>query len=45
LVEQAGGMAIDGSNNILDIEPSELHQRLPFIAGNKKQVLEYFKEI
>ena len=30
IAEQAGGKASDGFNRILDIDPSELHQRIPF---------------
>jgi fructose-1,6-bisphosphatase I len=39
LVEQAGGLAIDGKNRILDIQPSSLHQRVPLIIGSKEDVL------
>ncbi len=38
IVEQAGGMATDGHRRILDIEPSELHQRTPVYLGSKNQV-------
>ncbi|HLV46911.1 MAG TPA: class 1 fructose-bisphosphatase [Flavobacterium sp.] len=38
IVEQAGGKATDGKNNILDIEPTELHQRVPFYAGSKNMI-------
>lgn len=34
IAEQAGGRASDGFNRILDIEPSELHQRVPFFCGS-----------
>jgi fructose-1,6-bisphosphatase I len=39
LVEQAGGLAIDGKNRILDIHPSNLHQRTPLIIGSEEDVL------
>ncbi len=39
LVEQAGGLAIDGKNRILDIHPSSLHQRTPLIIGSYEDVL------
>lgn len=39
VVEQAGGMAIDGKNRILDIEPVELHQRVPLFIGSKNDIL------
>ncbi|GAB1410039.1 class 1 fructose-bisphosphatase [Desulfovibrionales bacterium] len=38
IVEQAGGMAIDGHRRILDIEPSELHQRVPLFIGSRLDV-------
>jgi fructose-1,6-bisphosphatase I len=38
LAERAGGKASDGFNRILDIKPSELHQRVPFFCGNKDMV-------
>ncbi len=44
IIEQAGGLATDGINNILDIEPQELHQRTPLFIGSKTDVLKV-KEI
>lgn len=38
LTEQAGGKASDGFNRILDMQPKELHQRVPFFCGSKKMV-------
>lgn len=38
LVEQAGGAATDGINRILDIQPTELHERVPLFIGSKKDV-------
>jgi fructose-1,6-bisphosphatase I len=38
LVEQAGGMAIDGKQRIMDILPHSLHQRIPFYTGSKHMV-------
>ncbi|PWJ44320.1 class 1 fructose-bisphosphatase [Sediminitomix flava] len=38
LVEQAGGLATDGKQRILDIEPRTLHQRTPFYVGSPKMV-------
>lgn len=40
LAEQAGGAATDSVNAILDIVPSELHQRVPVIVGNKQLIEE-----
>ncbi len=39
LVEQAGGLAIDGTRRVLDIEPASLHQRTPLICGSREDVL------
>lgn len=38
LVEQAGGKATDGTNRIMDIQPTELHQRVPIFIGSKNMV-------
>ena len=38
IVEQAGGAAIDGAQRILDIQPTELHQRTPLYVGSKQDV-------
>jgi fructose-1,6-bisphosphatase I len=38
IVEQAGGYAIDGTQRILDVSPSELHQRTPLYIGSKNDV-------
>lgn len=38
LIEQAGGRASDGSRRIMEIKPNELHQRIPFFAGNTEMV-------
>ncbi|MBN6066264.1 class 1 fructose-bisphosphatase [Aggregatibacter actinomycetemcomitans] len=38
LAEQAGGVASDGYNRILDIQPSALHQRVPLFIGSKEMV-------
>ncbi len=40
VAEQAGGMAIDGTNRILDIVPTELHQRVPLFIGSSGDVSE-----
>ncbi len=48
VVEQAGGMAItDDGRSILDIEPKDLHQRVPLIIGSKEEVelaLQYYAD-
>jgi fructose-1,6-bisphosphatase I len=38
IAEQAGGSASDGHRRIMDIEPTELHQRTPLFIGSKKMV-------
>jgi len=38
LAERAGGKASNGFERILDIVPTELHQRVPFFCGNKEMV-------
>lgn len=38
LMEMAGGSASTGTESILDVQPTELHQRLPIIIGSKNMV-------
>ena len=38
LAEQANGKATDGYKRIMEIEPKELHQRVPFFCGSKNMV-------
>jgi fructose-1,6-bisphosphatase I len=38
LVEQAGGAATDGEQRILDIQPTQLHQRVSVFLGSKNEV-------
>ena len=38
LAEHAGGTASDGTQPILDIQPTTLHQRTPLFIGNKELV-------
>ena len=38
LMEQAGAASTTGRVRILDIEPTELHQRVPVIIGSKNEV-------
>jgi fructose-1,6-bisphosphatase I len=40
IVEVAGGKATTGEMSILDIEPTELHQRAPFFVGSKTMMEE-----
>ena len=38
IAEQANGKASDGFTRIMDIQPTELHQRVPFLCGSKNMV-------
>lgn len=38
IVEQAGGLATDGKQRMLDIQPTKLHQRVPVFLGSKNEV-------
>lgn len=38
IAEQAGGLATDGKERILDIQPKALHQRVGFYIGSKNMV-------
>jgi fructose-1,6-bisphosphatase I len=41
LAEHAGGAATDGKQNILDVQPKDLHQRTPLIVGGKFEMAEF----
>ena len=45
ICEQAGGLAINGEKNILDIQPKELHQRIPFYCGSEEMIQQFQKFI
>eukprot|EP01037_Dinobryon_pediforme_P002568 gene2568-2607_t len=38
IVEQAGGLASTGRERLLDVQPTDLHQRVPVIVGSKEEV-------
>ncbi|MFA5668944.1 MAG: class 1 fructose-bisphosphatase [Balneolaceae bacterium] len=47
IIEQAGGMATDGRNRILEIEPTAIHQSTPIYMGspeNVSQVMDFLLE-
>ncbi|HTQ39221.1 MAG TPA: class 1 fructose-bisphosphatase [Pirellulales bacterium] len=40
IAEQAGGMATDGTGRIMEIQPHDIHQRVPLVVGGKTEVQE-----
>jgi fructose-1,6-bisphosphatase I len=38
IAEQAGGRASNGEQNVLDMQPTSLHQRIPLFTGNSELV-------
>ncbi|MBM2833980.1 MAG: fbp, partial [Candidatus Brocadiaceae bacterium] len=45
VIEQAGGLASTGKERIMDIQATELHQKVSLIIGSKEDVLTYEKFI
>jgi fructose-1,6-bisphosphatase I len=43
IMEQAGGSATDGTTRILDLKPTELHQRCPLFIGSTAMVEKVMK--
>ncbi len=43
LMEAAGGMAIDGKQRILDLQPTSLHERVPLVLGSPRDVERYLE--
>ena len=40
IIEVAGGVATNGKQRMLEVQPKDLHQRTPFFAGSKKMMEE-----
>ncbi len=40
IIEQAGGRASTGTQRVMDVQPSSLHQRIPCFMGSTEDVLE-----
>jgi fructose-1,6-bisphosphatase I len=38
LIEQAGGRASTGTENLMDVVPEKLHTRTPLVIGSKEDV-------
>ncbi|MGJ3237289.1 MAG: class 1 fructose-bisphosphatase [Anaerolineae bacterium] len=43
IAEQAGGIASSGTQAILDIQPTDIHQRTPIIVGSPHEVNRYLE--
>jgi len=41
LAEQAGGAASNGSMRLLDVQPTDIHQRTPLIVGGEVEMAEF----
>ncbi len=47
IVEQAGGVCSTGTQRILDIKPTSIHQRVPLIFGSKNEaerIISYYQQ-
>jgi fructose-1,6-bisphosphatase I len=44
IAEQAGGLATNGRDRILDVQPQSIHQRTPLVVGSKVE-MEYFERL
>jgi len=48
LIEQAGGVATTGVERILEVDPTDIHQRAPLIFGSRNEVnllIHYYKHV
>lgn len=43
VMEKAGGMATTGKEAVLDVVPTDIHQRAPVILGSPDDVLEFLE--
>jgi fructose-1,6-bisphosphatase I len=47
IIEQAGGAASTGRQRIMEVQPTQLHQRIPVVLGSSSEVervVEYYRE-
>lgn len=47
IIEKAGGVATTGTERVLDIKPTSIHQRVPIFIGSKldvEDVIELYKK-
>jgi fructose-1,6-bisphosphatase I len=47
LIEQAGGLASTGNKRIMEVMPTDIHQRIPVLIGSKNEIeacLEYYQK-
>lgn len=47
VIEQAGGLSTTGREHIMDVDPKEIHQRVPVMLGSKNEVekaMKYLKD-
>ena len=45
LIQQAGGLASTGEQAVMDVVPTELHQRVPLYVGSKLDVLDAVERV
>ena len=45
LAEQAGGRALDGHQNVLDVVPKSIHQRTPLVVGSQVEVQDFERTV
>ncbi len=45
LIEQAGGMALDGQRRILEVVPNAVHQRTPLVVGSRVEMEDFVHTI
>ena len=44
IMEQAGGIALNGPGRVLDVVPKDIHERCAFVAGSEHE-MNWFKRI
>lgn len=41
IAEQAGGVATDGQRRVLEVQPTDVHERVPFVVGGQSEMAEF----
>lgn len=45
ITEQAGGIATNGKDRILEIQPNDIHQRTPLVVGSRVEMEEFARTV
>ena len=45
IAEQVGGIALDGDDRVLDVQPRGIHQRTRLVVGGREEMTEFTRQV